>query len=825
MKLQRKIVTLATLGLALSAAAVPAKHGVRTVTQPDGTTIEVRVVGDEYLHYMVTNDGNIVSRDADGRYCYAKVAVDGRILSTGVAVTPKDAPDLNVTNLRDINTSELRAQRIEARRAFAGPQRLKSNARSGSDPSSGIGRFTDFPANGEVRALVLLVQYKDVKFTLSDPKAYFNDMLNKDGFNQYGGTGCAAEYFRESSNGKFRPIFDVFGPVTLGQNRSYYGGNDYYGNDVQPYLMVTHALAALKDEVDLSKYDADNDGYVDNVYVFYAGQGEASYGSEETIWPHSAHINDFGIKYSANGKQVNRYATSNEWEQSRPDGVGTFIHEFSHVLGLPDLYCTDYNSTAETLTPSAWSALDYGPYNNDGRTPPTFSVYERNAMGWIDLKELKEAETVSLNHIEDSNEGCIIHTYDTSNKINPNEFFLLENRQQKGWDKYIPGHGMLIWHIDYNEAVFQRNVVNNTRHQYVDIEEACGVANSRDLTTMAGYAFPGTTKNTSFTSETNPAMLTWDGVAVDVPITNIAEEDDGVVSFDVCGGGSPVPTPVATDPKEKGEDYFVANWQPVQGATDYALTVWAVAGGDPKTETADFGTSSSSTAVLPDGWSSNVSGVYTTAASCGKAAPSLKLNEDGAYLITRKFTDPVKSISLWIKGQTATSDCTLSIERLEGEGWENFKTISVSAYNNKGAVVTIDEIPANTFAIRIYYNKGTRGNVAIDDVAVTYGATTSIMEGYDAVSTAGATSMRVTAVNGINKYRYNVRAYINDARSAVSNTIEVTLSEGVEDITIDDANAPVEYFNLQGVKVAADNLTPGVYVRRQGRAVSKVVIR
>lgn len=824
MKLQRKLVTLATLGLALSAAAVPAKRDVRTVTQPDGTTIEVRIVGDEYLHYMVTNDGNIVSRDADGRYCYAKVATDGRILSTGIAVTKKDAPDLDVTNLRDINTSELRAQRIQARSVVATPQRLKSQARSNSDPSSGIGRFTDFPANGEVRALVVLVQYKDVKFTLTDPKSYFDDMLNKDGFDQYGGTGCAAEYFRESSNGQFRPVFDVFGPVTLGQNRSYYGGNDYYGDDAQPYLMVTHALAALKDQVDLSKYDADNDGYVDNVYVFYAGQGEASYGPEESVWPHSAHINDFGITYSANGKQVNRYATSNEWENGRPDGVGTFIHEFSHVLGLPDLYCTDYNSTASYLTPSAWSAMDYGPYNNNGRTPPTYSVYERNAMGWIDLKELKDAETVSLNHIEDTNEGCIIHTNGTTGKVNPNEFFLLENRQQRGWDKYLPGHGMLIWHIDYNANVFQRNTVNNTTHQYVDIEEACGTANSNNAAVMAGYAFPGTSKNTSFTSETKPALKTWANVAVDVPITNI-EEDGGVITFDVCGGGSPVPAPVALAPTDKTNSSFVANWQPVEGATDYRLTVWAVGEGEPETETADFGTSASSTAVLPTGWTSNVTGVYTTTASCGKAIPSLKLNQDGAYLVTRTYPNPIKSLKLFIKGQTATSDCTLSIERQDGTGWTNFKTIAVNTYNNKGAEVTISEIPANTFALRIYYNKGQRGNVAIDDVAVTYGSSTYILDGFDAVSTQGATSMRVEAVKGVEKYRYSVRAYVGTSRSAESNTVELTLSNGVEDITLDDANAPVEYFNLQGVKVGADNLAPGIYVRRQGRTVSKIVVR
>ena len=821
MNLKRNIITMAVLGIALGAAAVPAKRDLRTVTQPDGTTIEVRLVGDEYLHYLVTKDGSVVSRDADGRYCYASVDAEGRVSSTGVAVG-KTAMPAGATTLDMLNTAELRARRIQGRTMPS--RRLSAPSRNSSDPSSGVGRFSDFPANGEVRALVLLVQYKDVSFTLADPKTYFNDMLNKDGFNQYGGTGSAAEYFRLNSAGQFRPVFDVYGPVTLGQNRSYYGGNDAYGNDVQPELMVTHALAALKDQVDLSKYDADNDGYVDNVYVFYAGQGEASYGSEETVWPHAAHINDYGLYYSANGKQVNRYATSNEWENGRPDGVGTFIHEFSHVLGLPDLYCTDYNTTAERLTPGAWSALDYGPYNNNGCTPPAFSVYERNAMGWIDLKELKEAETVSLNHVMDSNEGCIIHTY-TNGAVNPNEFFLLENRQQTGWDKYVPGHGMLVWHIDYNANVFNRNTVNNTTHQYVDIVEACGRADNTNTALMAGYPFPGTYNKTSFTSETTPALKSWAGTAIDVPITNITEED-GIITFDVCGGGSPVPAPKALEATEKDQSHFVANWEPVAGATDYRLTVWAVGEGEPQTETADFGTSSSA-ATFPDGWTSNVTGVYSSSGNYGKAVPSLKMNSNGAYLVTRTFPDPIKSVTLWLKGQTATSDCTLCFQRPDGDGWENFKTVSVGSYTT-GTTLTIEgeDIPAGTFALRIYYNKGTRGNVAIDDVAVSYGASTYILDGFNAVSTGTATSKSVPVVEGVNKYRYSVRAYIGTSRSAASNEVEVVISDGVEDVTADtDATAPVEYFNLQGVSVSADNLVPGIYIRRQGKTVTKTVIR
>ena len=821
MKLKRKIITLAVLGLALTAAAVPARRGIRTVTQPDGTTIEVQVVGDEFLHYMITPDGSVVSRDAAGNYCYATVQADGKVISTGVAVNKDDAAV--ATNIKDINTSEIRANRIITRQPSVLQRSLKVRSRNSSDPSSGVGRFNNYPAMGEQHALVILVQYKDVAFTLSDPKTYFTDMLNKDGFNQYGGTGCAAEYFRESSDNQYRPIFDVYGPVTLGQNRVYYGGNDAYGDDVAPYLMVTQGLAALKDQVDLSLYDADNDGYVDNVYVFYAGIGEASDdNAENTVWPHSAHIEDFGVTYSANGKKVNRYACSNEWfgQLNRPDGCGTFIHEFSHVLGLPDLYSTTYSSS-QTLTPGSWDVLDYGPYNNDGCTPPTYSAYARNAMGWIDLKVLEGPETVSLPHIEDTNQACIIHTTTSSGAVDADEFFLLENRQQRNWDKYLPGHGMLIWHIDYVASVFNRNTVNNNSHQYVDIEEACGKANNLSDATMAGYPFPGTSKVTSFTATTPPAMKKWDGTAIDVPITNISESN-GVITFDVCGGGTPLDTPVAEEPTDKGSNYFVAKWQPVEGATDYNLTVWALGEGETKTETADFGTGTSAV-TLPAGWSSSVTGVYTTKGNYGAAAPSLKLNTNGAYLETPTYASPITKLEFWVKGQTASGQSNICLLRKTADGWENFYTWKVQ---NTAQTLTIeDEIPAGTFALRISYAKD-KGNVAIDDVVVTSGASTYILSDYNAVSTKGATSMRVNAVAGVNKYRYTVRAIGEGSRSAESNAVEVIITDGVNDISVDaDINAPVEYFNLQGVSVNADNLTPGVYIRRQGKTVSKIIIR
>ena len=404
-------------GLALtsfSSWAVPAKRDLRTVTQPDGSTLQVRRVGDESSHFIITSDGMLLSQNpVSGAYEYARITTGGMLVSTGVVASDPYLRPASEAILCTPLSSD-----IEVMRRAAAPRHAISQ--------NGMGRFTStFPRKGDVNVLVILVNYKDVKFNLSDPYDYFNRMLNEDGFSDYGGTGCAAEYFRESSVNQFRPQFDVYGPVTLSQNMSYYGGNDYNGNDSNPEQMAIEACRQLDPTVDFSEYDRDGDGYIDNVFVFYAGRGEASGGSPSSVWPHSWNVTSAtNTPCIFDGVRLDRYACSNEWEGSRPDGVGTFIHEFSHVMGLPDLYATSYTGA---FTPGAWSVLDYGPYNNDGRTPPLYSVYERYALGWISPQVIDRPANMTMEAIS-RNKACIIPTADE------NEFCLLENRQQEGSD-------------------------------------------------------------------------------------------------------------------------------------------------------------------------------------------------------------------------------------------------------------------------------------------------------------------------------------------------------------------------------------------------------
>ncbi|MDE6556792.1 MAG: M6 family metalloprotease domain-containing protein, partial [Duncaniella sp.] len=391
----------------------------------------------------------------------------------------------------------------------------------------------------------------------------FNRMLNEPGFSDYGATGSAVDYFIESSGGIFRPEFDVFGPVTLPNKMSYYGGNlTLMGGDKNAEAMIIEACQLLDDTVDFSPYDRDGDGFIDNVFVIYAGYGEASSGIADTVWPHSWDITKATTTpYIFDNVQLNRYACSNEWMDGRPDGVGTFVHEFSHVMGLPDLYATSYN---ESFTPGTWSCIDRGSYNNVGMTPPLYSAFERYALGWIEPVEINGPMDVTLPAIG-ANQCAIVKT------DNPNEYFLFENRQQTSWDTYIPGHGMIVWHVDFDGPVWTSNVVNNTPdHQYVDLIEADGTQN--ELTRQSDV-FPGTGGITSFTSTTTPAFKTWNGTLIDLPITNIAE-NNGVITFKVAGGRTDNFTaPVAVAATNVTPTSFVANWNAVEGAPGYVVTL------------------------------------------------------------------------------------------------------------------------------------------------------------------------------------------------------------------------------------------------------------
>lgn len=504
----------------LTAGALPARQEIKTVAQPDGTTLNIRVVGDENLHFTISDDGMILTQDSDGYYRLAEVTPEGMVVSTGVRPESSQTHGLG-THITDVDFQTLREGRIM----------------SGNAPQAGLfGKKQikrEVKTTGSPKVLVFLVEYSDVKFSTDfDVKDYFTRMMTEDDFNMFGGTGSAMQYFKEQSKGQFTPTFDVYGPVTLPENQAYYGGNYGQGWDMKAHYMVSHAAKALDSEIDFSKYDSDNDGYVDFIYVFYAGQGEHNHGGENTVWPHAGSLNSVADFVQLDKKWLDKYACSNEMEGDKPNGLGPLVHEYSHILGLPDLYASTEIVENRDFTPGPYSVLDYGVYNNDSRTPCNYTAYERQMLKWDTPLTLDHEMSVTLDNIASGESGLIPADM-------PSEYYLLENRQQVGWDSALPAHGLLIWHID-NKVMGEGLFINPDRdRQTVNLVEANEIEAFVEY--GDGYTFPGTTGKTSFTSETSPALRTSAGEPIDLPVTDITEEG-GMVSFDIAGGNKDVET-------------------------------------------------------------------------------------------------------------------------------------------------------------------------------------------------------------------------------------------------------------------------------------------
>ena len=491
----RKIGLLIVLSaLVCSAWAVPARRGGIIKTQPDGSQITVYQHGDEHFRWMTNEKGEWLKIDENGFYSV---------------------------------TDAMTAEQIEAKR-MAAPSRVAQAQKAAT------------PLNIAPRGLVILVNFTDVAFTTD--KAELDSMLLGKNYTRdysyfYDGKkqsitskGSAWQYFYDSSNGHYDPQFDVIGPVTVSKNMEYYGKNNPSTQfDAAPWTMVKEACQLVDDSVDFKQYDNNNDGYVDFVYVIYAGYGEADGGDENTIWPHSYWLLNAGITCKVDGKYVDLYACGNELD-SRTNyhtGIGTFCHEFSHVLGLPDLYETTGFGTHKTI--GAWSILDYGPYNNDGNTPPAYSAYEQFFMGWLMPRLIVDAENVELEELQASNSALLISSSDQHNLIGndpkPTTFYLLENRQQVGWDKYLPGHGLMLTKVQYSSNNWQQNTVNNKAQSMgVDLIEADGMTpNSK----QNGY-------------DGKPGDLFPAGATAYLGITNHSIEDvseqDGIIYFKYRGG-------------------------------------------------------------------------------------------------------------------------------------------------------------------------------------------------------------------------------------------------------------------------------------------------
>lgn len=491
------LLCIAYCALCVKLGAVPAKPVVKDSVLADGSVVQMVLRGDEYGHY------------------YEELGVRSEELGANNILQIAERRDRAMAKRRNSQLSTFNSKRA--------------------------------PHQAE-RGLVILVEFSDNSFKKT--RQNFYDLLNKEDYNYNGAIGSARDYFSDASNGQYAPQFDVYGPYKLDKKMSYYGQNDSEGLDMHPDQMVVDAVAKLNaaENIDFTDYDTDNDGRIDNIFIYYAGYGENEGASENTIWPHAWEVYDEYVtgELDYDGKRIGGYACTSELQGvsgSVMCGIGTFCHEFSHVLGLPDFYVTDYSSSHKTL--GDWDIMDSGAYLNDGNTPPTYSAHERFYLGWLTPEILNTAGDFELKELQESNKAYIItssgiHNLDGGNP-NSKTYFLLENRQQTGWDAYLPGHGLMITKTVYDEDAWYNNVPNNSRYsQGYDLIEADGKA-PNDNYGKAGDLFPGTAKVTNYTPFAR------------YPITNI-KESNGVISFTFMDG-------VSTEKPDTGDVVMGDCWE------------------------------------------------------------------------------------------------------------------------------------------------------------------------------------------------------------------------------------------------------------------------
>ena len=493
--LMKKILSILSLCLlSMSMFAVIASPEPIEVIQPDGSTLTVKLVGDEFHSYYTTLDGTPLRRTASGKF------------------------------VKDASVAEMPAQARKARQV-AQKQNYEQN----------------FPLSGSPKSIVILVNFTDVKFTYKAED--FQDMLNTSGYNKNDGIGSARDYFIACSDSIFAPIFDCYGPVTLSRDQAYYGKNVGGNNSANADQMVVEACALVEEMgIDLAQYDTNNDGKIDNVFIYYAGHNEAEHGGDNTIWPHRYVITS---NETVSGKLIRDYACTSELRGRSGTsmcGIGTFCHEFGHVLGLPDYYDTD-DKDGSQYTIGDWDIMCSGSYNGNGKTPPTYSAGERFQLGWLKPIQLQDAGPYTLEPLATTNTAYLIahktHNLEWSS-ADPNEYWLLENRQHVGWDAAstaLPGTGMLIWHVTYNSGAWNSNTPNNGNPLRYDLEEAGGTK---------GYSatsdpFPGSSKVTQFTP------LMHDGTLVEQPLLDIAQDGRNITfTFKSSDRFMFLPTPMET---------------------------------------------------------------------------------------------------------------------------------------------------------------------------------------------------------------------------------------------------------------------------------------
>ena len=560
--------------------AAPARKGLLNLRQPDGTRIQAYLSGDEFGHLLMTPDGCSLVQDAEGWWCYARYDVFGHRLNSGEHAGDPDTPASIVAASRDIPFDLLRRKRT-VRRTRMESLHARQRARTRAGGNGG---------NGGVRhGLIILAQFKDLSFTYT--RDDFERIIN--------GTGpkTALSYFKDQWKDGYTFRFDITDVVTLPQNYAYYGENDDDGQDKNAAQLIIDACDAVDADIDFSAYDNDGDGKVDNVFVFYAGPNESEGAGANYIWPHMWYVQSgAGHTERRDGVLIDNYACTSEMRADESDSatetyttlatIGTFCHEYTHTFGISDLYDTDEDGSggySETM----WNCIDLmdaGNHNDLGRTPPNYSAVERWFFEMNEGTPLTEG-TQTLRPIQENGDFFYLEMDDKD------EVYLLECRQNTGWDAFIGGNGLLIYHLDWSRNTagestsagkvitalerWELNEVNaRPDHQCVDLIEpdpdarqkyqtAVKNRNYAAIYTLASHAFWPYGDVSVYTCDTDPAFQSWSGVDSPLGLSDIRRNRDGSVTFTVFNDLEEKAPAVRVDKQTVFQDATIIQWSSV----------------------------------------------------------------------------------------------------------------------------------------------------------------------------------------------------------------------------------------------------------------------